>query len=202
VNPDRTQPSDQDELLRQIWNTLKEVRECACGPEVDLQALFLPVVSGFPNCADSVEQLTVQAGSVSAEQVARFVATAALAANFCEMVNPEQLPEQLIYSASTTATGTELFTGELSPEIVSLRLKITEVRSDGPQNISLYPGANQRKFGSVSFVLSNISGGGDYIYIFDPETYVPLPERAKPGRLRILMKRGLSFEVYDTGERL
>jgi hypothetical protein len=83
-----------------------------------------------------------------------------------------------------------------------LFLKITEIRDDGPEKINLYQASNQRKFGSVSFVTDGVVGGGDYIYIFDQETYIPLPRRGKEGRLRILMKKGLTFEVYDAGERL
>lgn len=81
-------------------------------------------------------------------------------------------------------------------------LKITEIRPDGPAKIDLFPASNQRKFGSVSFVTDGVQGGGDYVYVFDTETYIPLPTRGKEGRLRILMKKGLSFEVYDSGERV
>jgi hypothetical protein len=66
----------------------------------------------------------------------------------------------------------------------------------------LFPSANQRKFGSVGFSIKPIGGGGKPIYIYDEDTYIPFPKRSKVGRLRILLKRGLSFEVYDTGERL
>jgi hypothetical protein len=50
--------------------------------------------------------------------------------------------------------------------------------------------------------LEGVEGGGDYIYVFDEQTYIPLPKRGKSGKLRILMKRGISFNVYDSGERL
>jgi hypothetical protein len=202
VNPDLSQPATQDESVREVLKKLNRIIDCVCGPSVDIQNLFLPTVSGFPDCGERIETLSVQAGSFNAEQMKRFVETAALAQNFCDTFPPKQLPESLIFAASTTALGHELFTPSFGPEIVSLRLKITEVRIDGPEIITLYPGAQQRKYGSVSFVLDNISGGGDYIYLFDTENYVPLPDRAKTGRLRILMKRGISFEVYDTGERL
>ena len=202
VNPDPDNPADSYEGQIELLKKLEQIRQCVCSPPVDIQALFLPTVAGFPNCQDEVQQLMVASGSISPDTVQKFVETAALAKNYCDSQNPPQLPETAIYSASTTQDGRELFTGEIPPEVVSLRLVITEIREGAPDKISLYPASNQRKFGSVSFVLASISGGGDYIYVFDTDTYLPLPKRAKTGRLRILMKSGLSFTVFDTGERL
>lgn len=201
-NPDPT-PQDQGSTdLERIYKKLLEIKECVCRPDVDLDLLYVPFVDASVDCQIETASLLVPKGSVSGSLVTKLNASAELAAQKCSEEVPMQLPESLIYSASTTADGRELFTGKISTDVVSLRLSITSIRDDGPKKIDLYPEANQRKFGSVSFVLDGISGGGDYIYVFDQETYVPLPKRGKEGRLRLLLKSGLSFNVYDTGERL
>ena len=201
LEPVETSP-DPDGVTDRIEDILKEIRGCVCTPAVDLDMLLLPTVSNEQTCSIETETLLVPKGSVSDAQFERFVASANLAKQACENNEVEQLPMELIYSASTTQDGREIFTGKIKPEVVSLFLKITEIRDDGPEKINLYQASNQRKFGSVSFVTDGVVGGGDYIYIFDQETYIPLPRRGKEGRLRILMKKGLTFEVYDAGERL
>lgn len=202
VIPDLTEPANDRELLRQIQQVLKEVRECVCKPEVDMDLLFMPTLQDESSCLIQTESLLVPRGSISETLFDKFVRTAVLAQEACSKKTPEQVPQELIYAASTTMDGRELFTPKFGPEVVSLFLKITDVRPEGPRKIELYPASNQRKFGSVSFVLTTIAGGGDSIYVFDVETYIPVPRHAKDGRLRLLLKKGLSFEVYDTGERL
>lgn len=195
-NPDPDGVHDKTEEL------LKKIKECVCTPAVDLDMLLLPVGTDDEGCGLMTETLLVPKGSVSDGQFQRFVASAQLAQAGCEAQSPVQLPEEMIYSASTTMDGRELFTGKIAPDVVSLILRITDIRPEGPEKLNLYEASNQRKFGSVAFVTDGVQGGGDYIYVFDTEAYIPLPRRGKDGRLRILMKKGLSFEVWDSGERL
>jgi hypothetical protein len=202
VNPDPSQPENSDEILQKIYAELVRAANCVCTPPVNLDMLHLPLVEDSVSCDIVSETLLVPTGSVSDVLFAKILRSAELAREKCLDSPTPQKPEALIFAASTTQDGREIFTGEIAPEVHSLRLKITEIRDDGPEKLSIYEASNQRKFGSVSFVLSNILGGGDYLYVFDTETYVPLPVRGQPGKLRVLMKKGLSFEVYDTGERV
>jgi hypothetical protein len=201
VNPDPESPESSDDLQRQLLKTMKEVKECVCTPGVELDMLHMPLVDEALGCEVFTTDLLVPKGSVSNSLYEKFLSSALLASVACKSTSPTQLGETLIYAATTLEDGRELFTGEIAEEVISLRLKITDVQSNGPDRLSIYPAANQRKFGSVSYTLKDYAGGGDYIYIFDSDTYLPLPHRAKKGRLRILMKAGVSFEVYDTGER-
>ena len=198
--PEPTPGSDSDQS--QIIKLLKEIKECSCKPDVDLDMLFLPYIDKAQSCSIVTEALMVPKGSVDGPTLQLFQETAQLAVQQCERENIQQQQPTLIYSASTTAQGVELFTPLIGTEVVSLKLVITETRQEAPQLLTLYPAASQRKFGSVSYVLGGVNGGGDYIYIFDTETYIPLPKRGQPGRLRLLLKNGLSFNVYDTGERI
>lgn len=193
---DNKQPSLDD-----LMKVLNKIRECVCKKDIELDMLFLPYVDAKTSCDIETANFLVPKGSVSNQLVSLFENTATAAANKCADKEPEQMPEKLIFAASTTTEGKELFTQVFNKEVRSLRLKITDIRDGAPNKITLYPAANQRKFGSVSFVTETISGGGDYIYVFDTDTYIPLPARGKKGKLRILLKPSLSFEVYDTGER-
>jgi hypothetical protein len=201
-NPDKTKPStDLEKEVDDLRKLIEQIKECVCTPDVELEQLFMPFVESSETCEIQTETLLVPENSVSGSTYQKFQNSAFLAKKKCEEDNVEQKEEVLIYAATTTSNGRELFTPEIDVEVISLRVKITAVNNPGLEIISLYPEANQRKFGSVSYVLKDINGGGDYVYVFDQDTYIPLPRRAKKGKLRILFKAGISFEIYDTGER-
>lgn len=196
TNPDDELPASKVEEL------LRNIRECVCKPEVDMDLLYLPVVDSASSCDIQSASFLVPKGSVGDSLVDMFVSSAVLASEKCSEVVPEQLPEVQIFSATTSSGGAEIFTDEIDNEVISLRVKITAYDENILPQISTYPDSNQRKFGSVSYVGPGVKGGGDYIYVFDTDTYIPLPRRGKKGRLRILFKPGTSFQVFDTGERL
>jgi len=194
--------------LEDIVERLKRIEACACKdpepPDCPIDIISLPVGTsdGEGKCAIEQIVLRVEEGALSPAASQKFIDSAVLALAGCaSQALPPQLDERLIYAASTLADGRELFSGTIGPEVVSLRIKVTS-NSSGLNKITTFPGANQYKFGSVSFVTESVSGGGDYLYVFDSDTYYPLPRRGKDGKLRILFRSGLSFEVYDTGERI
>jgi hypothetical protein len=201
LEPVETNPDDElsDNKIEQI---LKDIKGCVCKPEVDLDLLYLPLVDNSVSCDIRSASFLVPRGSVSDSLVDAFVSSAVLANRKCEEVTPEQLPEKLLFSATTSSGGGEVFTEEIGNEVISLRVKITEYNENLLPQITSYPDSNQRKFGSVSYVGPGVEGGGDYLYVFDTDTYIPLPRRGKKGRLRILFKPGTSFQVFDTGERI
>jgi hypothetical protein len=166
-----------------------------------MDLLYLPLVDSKASCDIVSAEFLVPKGSVSSGLVDSFISSAILAKAECGRESPEQLPESPILVATTGSGGAEIFTEKIAPEVVSLRVEITDFNEEILPKISLYPDSNQRKFGSVNYCSDSGSGGGDYIYVFDNSTYVPLPKRAKDGRLRVLFKPGTSFIIYDTGER-
>ncbi|AXH78948.1 MAG: hypothetical protein [Circular genetic element sp.] len=198
--PTPTPGSDSDPS--QVIKLLKEIKECTCSPDVELDMVYLPYVDSSVDCGVQVKSFLAPRGAFDGGILQKFTDTAASAVRKCEEDNVEQQGRTLLYSASVTAESGELFTPPITPEVVSLVLVVTEIRENGPDLITIYPAANQRKFGSVAFVLPDVNGGGNYIYIYDTETYIRLPRRAVNGRLRLLMRRGISFNVYDSGERL
>jgi hypothetical protein len=196
TNPEKDAPND---VLEKI---LRDIKTCVCKPDVDMDLLYLPVVDKSVSCDIRSASFLVPKGSVDESLVDMFVSSAVLASSKCEEVAPDQLPERLIFSAVVSDGGDEEFTGEIDNEVISLRVKITSYNENILPQITSYPNSNQRKFGSVAYVGPGVEGGGDYIYVFDTDTYIPLPKRGKKGRLRILFKPGTSFQVFDTGERI
>lgn len=201
VEPTETNP-DPGGVKDNIEKLLKEIKECVCKPDVDLDLLFLPVVDAAQSCDIQTLSLLVPKGSVSPSSERVIEETAQLARKACKEKEVKQLPEEQIFAATVVIGGAEIFTGEIKPEVVSLRVRIDGFDEELLSKITLYPDSNQRKFGSVAFVTNSVQGGGDYIYVFDSDTYVPLPKRGKNGKLRILFKPSVSFRVFDTGERL
>lgn len=184
-----------DNLLRKVLDQLKK-------PPVEFDNLYLPYVDSSVGCDIETTSFLVPRGSVSGSQVSLFENTAALAQLSCQSTSPEQLPESLIFNSSTTPGNNEVFSPEILPEVVSLRVKITDYAQTNARPIDIYPASKQYKFGSASLVLKDYKGGGDPIYIYDVDTYLPLPRRGKKSQLRLLLRDYLSFSVYDTGERL
>jgi hypothetical protein len=181
---------------------LRQIKDCVCDSPVELEALQLPLVRSSVSCDVTLQNFLVPKDSVGQSIVQDFQDSAQLATVACSEVVPVQLEESLIYAATTTQDGRELFSGLIDTDVVSLRIKITDIQNPTLKILTLYPEAKQRKFGSISFVTESVNGGGDYVYVFDTDTYLPLPTRGKKGKLRLLLKGGISFEVYDTGERI
>lgn len=201
VKPTKTNP-DPDGVESRIEELLKQIKECVCRPEVDLDLLYVPVVNSSESCTIKDIELLVPKGSVSFSSVDAFRRTASDARSYCLSKLVEQLPEKQIFAATVTSGGKEIFTGEIDTDVVSLRIKIDNYDEALLPKIGLFPDSNQHKFGSVAFVTSGVEGGGAYQYVYDTDTYVPLPKRGKKGRLRVLMKSTISFRIFDTGERL
>lgn len=202
TNPDPELPDSEDDLLQRIYKRLAEIKDCVCQPSSEFKSVDLPLVASSLDCEVETRTLFLPKDEPASLLVQDFTASAILAKTACESSLIEQLPESFLFAATTLEDGRELFSGDISPEVVSLRFKITGFNSNVANRITTYPAANQHKFGSVNFTIKNSNGGGDYVYVFDQETYLPLPRRGKVGKLRVLMKPMISFEVYDTGERV
>lgn len=187
---------------------LNEIKACACPkpapPVCDYDLVDIPYLDTSDSanpCKVSNFKLQVAPGGLSTQNADRLLSTTVAAVNGCKAAKPVQEPEVLIAVGAVPDDAPEQFTPPIPPEIVSVRIRITSVPSS-LSKIQLFPGAEQYKFGSVAFSLIPARAGGDYVYIFDRDTYIPLPRRAKSGVIRLLLKAGVGWEVYDTGERL
>jgi len=202
VNPDPELPTDQTDSWKKILDKLQEIKDCVCGGDSPVFKADLLDYLDSEDCMVKKELVYFPESQELNPIISRFIQSAMLAEKTCLDPNPPQVEERLIFAATTLRDGRELFSGDIEPEVVSLRIEITDFAPQLAVPITIYPAADQYKFGSVNFTIKNSNGGGDYVYVFDRNTYLPLPKRGKTGKLRILFKEGISFSVYDTGERL
>lgn len=187
---------------------LEEIKACACPrpmPPVcsyDLVDIpFLDTTDSASPCKPATFKLSIEPGGLSSRNSERLQSTVAAAIVGCASVKPEQKQEVLIATGTVPDNPVEAFTPPIGPEIVSVRIRILNIPLTAPR-VSSFPAANQYKFGSAAFSLLPARAGGDYVYLFDQDTYLPLPRRGKDGTIRLLLRGGTSWEVYDTGERL
>lgn len=125
----------------------------------------------------------------------------AQANSLCPPVPPDPVAEELIFAASIIGDNTELFSGPVSPDVRSIRIRILSYDPNLVPQSRAFPGGDYRKFGNLSFTLEDIEGPGEYVYVQDVDQYLPLPLRGVDGKIRVQCKRSVSFEIYDTGDR-
>lgn len=185
----------------EIKALLKEIRDCACagGGGTVIETIQLPVLQP-EGCSTESVQLSVAAGAYTTAISNRVQATVAAAIVGCEAVEVAQEPETLLSSGTAPNPPVEQFVTGITPEIVSVRLQITAFNSEA-EPVTTFPAAGQRKFGSIAFSLPPARAGGDYVYVYDLDTYLRLPVHNKEGVIRLLLKAGTGWQLYDTGER-
>lgn len=146
--------------------------------------------------------LEVLPESVPSGLLESLVSSADLAETACELFHPQQEPESLLYSGVFQGVLVQpWYSPPLPPEVVSVELRIVEFSEQDFREITTFPGAGQYKFGSFEFALAGSNASTTPNFVWDRKTYLRLPERLKPGRLRVLLRPGVSFEIWDTGER-
>lgn len=117
-------------------------------------------------------------------------------------IPPEQVAPSLIASGTTSFSNrAELV--QVGAGVVSVQLRITEYdRKLVPVfSVDDFQGA-EGKFGSLSIGLADdVVGGGVFQAVYTTSTIVRLPGHLKNRGVRIGLKPGISWQLYDTGER-
>lgn len=175
------------------------------GPVVDCPetvTLDIPYFECGENGGFKTLALDAIASSVPEGLVDKLLSSSNLAEIGCESTAPTQLPPVRLESSRTPDFGSPPYYSILLPEdVVSVELRITQFSTREYRELSTFPLGEQRKFGSMSYCIEGLDGGDNPTYIWDRSTYFRLPKRAKPGRLKILLRPSISFELWDTGER-
>lgn len=198
---------DQDGNIRTPPDLL-----CPCEVQPETPGSITPVVTvpyevSYFECSSSggsfkVATLSVVEDSIPSGLSEKLLSSANLAEVACEALNPTQEPSSLLYSGVFGGVLVQpWFSPELPDYLVSVELRIVEFREDDFREITAFPGAKQFKFGSFEYTLLQSNASVTPNFVWDRKTYYRLPERIKPGRLRVLLRAGVSFEIWDTGER-
>jgi hypothetical protein len=195
--------AEKSENLDELKKLLEEIKECACegGSAPSTQVVNVPYVADDNPCAIVTLPLEVVSGAYSTDKANKMSASAGLALLGCEGKLPEQEDEALLGTGITANPAVEQFVTGISPDVKSVRLSITGFSAGLVRSVSTFPAANQRLYGSMGFSLLPTGAAGDYIYVYDSETYLALPKRGKNGVIRLLLKPSVAWSLYDTGER-
>lgn len=124
----------------------------------------------------------------------------------CETKDAPNVGLSLI-GAGTAEPNNRTFFFPVDDKVVSVIVRIVSIDS----RVTLYtissPGNEQGKFGNVALCVPGVGGSqpqwGDPGWLWCRDTWYGLPKTGlKPRSLRLTLQAGISFEVYDTGERL
>lgn len=195
--------SEITDLLSLMKTEMDEIKACACRPLPggSFEIVQIPYLPAGTDCSPSVFPLSVEPGSLDTAKALLLQQTVSKAVEGCKKGTPPQLPETEIFSARTYYDSEEIFSPLIGPEVHSVRLQIHQF-SGSSREITSFPSASQYKFGSFCFSLPPLGSAGDSVYVFDQSTFLTLPTRVGRGYIRLLLKPGTSFTLYDTGERL
>lgn len=164
--------------------------------------LDLPFYSCSPTPSFRTISVTALSETVDPDLVDVLLSSANLAELGCAAINPEQQPESLLFQGrSGDILVNPQYTGVVPEEVASVEIRLSNYSLEDYRELTTFPGGGQRKFGAVAYCLLESSGGSDQVYLWDESTYYRLPRRLKPLRLKIMLRPGVSWEVWDTGER-
>ncbi len=140
--------------------------------------------------------------SISSQLAASFDASAELGLEGCVCDNGvEQQNAMELWTSQSTVSSRVQFSPVISEDVRSVVLQINSYELN---EIRLYVLAGQQsegKFGSINVSIDQFDSAGQQTYLWTSETYVRLPARTKPIRVRVTTKPGTNFTLWDTGER-
>jgi hypothetical protein len=148
------------------------------------------------------EVITVVSDSLPSGLFEKLLSSANLAEVGCESLTPDQEPESLIDSGRSGDVIVEpQYSAILPEEVVSVEIRLSNYSQEEYRELTTFPGGGQRKFGAVSYCLADSEGGACQVYLWDEKTYYRLPRRLKSARMKIMLRPGISWQLWDTGER-
>lgn len=190
--------------LNAIKELLADIRECTCSNAPEIDEVFL----ARAECSDShegsiaLESILAVRGSVDVEMITRFQESAQEAKECCENNKPPKNKNaEEIFSGICTLEDPVVFSPEIGLEVMSVVLEITNVENPSLRYYKLAGAQSEAKFGHLGWTTEDFSSDSDGVLCWSLETYYSLPGRTKLGRVRISLKHGLSFTLWDSGER-
>ena len=173
------------------------------GGAVSLVTFSVPYYECGANEAPRVVNLQVDPASIPPTLEKDLLSSAILAREGCKARTPEQKPEVKLSSGTVDGVLGRLIQVPLNdPDIVCVRLKVMPERPDDFRQTKIFAGAGQRLFGVIDWHLEGSSGGGSPADVWDMITDFALPKTGKPRQIKLLLKPGLRWELWDTGLRV
>lgn len=188
---------------------LEEIKDCTCdeNPDIELETFNAPLAECTGSEGDkSAEKvfvpLQVLKDSISAQLAASFDASAELGLEGCVCDNAvEQANAMELWTSQSTMSTRVQFSPVIPAEVMSVVLQINSYELNEVRLYVLAGVQSEGKFGSLNVSIDQFDSAGMQTYLWTSETYVRLPARTKPIRVRVTTKPGTNFTLWDTGER-
>lgn len=188
-----------EEAVKQLLDDCKDLCD-----EAQLTQVFCDVIDGQPTTATRFETYTALAPALGF--LSREIAEIKRLADPCPEPPPASVPHSLLASG-IMVEGDNVSYVDISPEVRQVELIIT---GQLPNSLRLYDstlaGEQQGKFGAITIAYPGVTGGNapdafhQWAWTRRTSFYVGPPIRPDR-RIRIILKSGLSWVLYDTGLR-
>lgn len=188
---------------------LEEIKECVCegNSNIELETAVLAIAECSGEEGDKSAQkvfrtLQVLKDSVTTELVGEFDSSAELGLVGCECDNftPQENAME-IFSGVITDSNSVIYSPVLDMTIRAVVLTINDYERLHTRIYRMAGVELEGDFGWMAVCADQFSSGGHVERLVSKETYLRLPDSTKPVRLRLSLRKGTDFTLWDTGER-
>lgn len=194
-----------DEMIKDLYDRLAEVKDCVCSPPVELDMLTLPaVVENEDGCIDVDVSMLAARGTYPPTIVSIFDESKALAEKGCDEP-PPNVPRSIIMSGTSSANK-QVFTSDvLDPEIKVIEFEVTSFGPDTRLYIAGNENVPQGRFGVLFVGYFDTDGsfyaGEGFAQYYQKNLIVVPPELSSSLGVRVSMPLATNFNIWDTGLR-
>lgn len=143
------------------------------------------------------------ASSVPSDLSDKLLSSANLAEIGCESLYPPQVePSSLSSGRVDGVTGTVVFVELPDEEISMVELRISPDRLEDFRQTKVFEGAGQRLFAVMSWTIADGEGGSEQVECWDSRTTMVIPKLPRVRVVKLLLKPGLQWSLWDTGLRV
>lgn len=198
-----------NDALDNALDVLSEIKECVCDEnsnlELETAVLALAECSGEEGSKSATKvfrTLQVLKDSVTTELVQEFDQSAELGLVGCECDNSVSQENAMeIFSGIITDSNSVVYSPVLDMTIRAVVLTINDYDRLHTRIYRMAGPEAEGDYGWMAVSADQFSSGGHVTRLVSKETYLRLPESTKPNRIRLSLRKGTSFTLWDTGER-
>jgi hypothetical protein len=200
---------DLEDILRRIRDLnkdfeeiLNQIKECACDQKPEFEQISLPFSMCGENPDLEFKQFQAKKGDFLPEDFAIFTESAMRGLSACPS-SPYLLEESLILQGESSFGQRVFFTDSvIAPEIISVSISLEILQPELHRLFLLAGDQSEGKFGHLDFCLSSQVATSGGIFLWGLRNYFRLPHPHALGKIRVSLRPGLRFRLFDTGERI
>jgi hypothetical protein len=168
----------------------------------DTSVVELPYYECGNDAGFKVATLEAVSSSIPSGLFEKLLSSSNLAEVGCEVTGGGDVVPSMIANGVFSQNLVEpWYSGELPDGVVSVELRIISFPEKDLNELSVFPGASQYKFGSICFCRVSSEAASQPVWVWDKKTYAVIPREGGKYRVRLLLKPGVQWQLWDTGER-